>query len=80
MTDCTRKVRNKVGWHRRTLKLSFHLHCAHMHVCTVGAYAHQPVMFSSEPDLPEVECEQLLLQYMPENIQKTKVTQRLFIK
>ena len=51
-----------------------------MHVCTVGAYAHQPVKFSSVPDLPEEECQQLLLQYMPENIQKRKVTQRLFIK
>ena len=54
--------------------------CTHVHVYTVGAYAHQPVKFSSEPNLPEEECEQLLLQYMPEHIQKTKVTQRLFIK
>ena len=40
----------------------------------------QPVKFSTEPDLEEEECQQLLLKYMPAHIQNTKITQRLFIK
>jgi len=39
-----------------------------------------PVKFSTEPDLQEEECQQLLLHYMPEHIRHTKITQRLFIK
>lgn len=39
-----------------------------------------PVKFSMEPDLPEDECQQLLLQYMPEHVRNTKITQKLFIK
>ena len=49
-------------------------------MCTVGPRARQPVKFSLELDLQEEECQQLLLQNMPEHIQKTKITQRLFIK
>ena len=40
----------------------------------------QLVNFSSQPDLPEDECQKLLLQYMPEHVRNTKITQRLFIK
>ena len=40
----------------------------------------QPVKFSSQPDLKKEECQKLLLQYMPEHVQNTKITQRLFIK
>ena len=39
-----------------------------------------PVKFSSEPDLQDEECQQLLQQYMPEHVRNTKITQRLFIK
>ena len=46
----------------------------------VGAPPYQPVKFSSEPDLPKEECQQLLLKYMPAHIRNTKITQRLFIK
>ena len=50
------------------------------HTYVVGDHAHQWVKFGSEPDLPEEECQQLLLQYMPEHVRNTKITQRLFIK
>ena len=40
----------------------------------------QPVKFSTEPDLEEEECQQLLLECMPAHIRNTKITQRLFIK
>ena len=40
----------------------------------------QPVKFSLEQDLPEKACQDLLLEFMPEHISKTKITQRLFIK
>ena len=40
----------------------------------------QPVKFSLERDLEEKECQDLLLDFMPEHISKTKITQKLFIK
>ena len=48
--------------------------------CAVGAHANMPVKFSSEPDLKQKECQQLLQQYMPDHVQNTKITQKLFIK
>ena len=47
---------------------------------TVGFHARQPVKFSSQPNLKEEECRKLLLQYMPDHVKSTKITQRLFIK
>ena len=47
---------------------------------TVGFHAHEPVKFSSQPNLKEEECRKLLLQYMPDHIKNTKITQKLFIK
>ena len=38
------------------------------------------VKFSEDPDLPEEECHQLLEEYMPKHTQKTKITQKLFIR
>ena len=43
-------------------------------------HAKELVKFSSEPDLNEEECQQLLQQYMPDHVRSTKITQRLFIK
>ena len=61
-----------------------HMHAhthTHTHTYTVcSVIVHQPVKFSSQPDLPEEECQQLLLQYMPEHVRNTKTMQRLFIK
>ena len=48
--------------------------------CAVGAHANMAVKFSSEPDLKQKECQQLLKQYMPDHVQNTKITQKLFIK
>jgi len=42
--------------------------------------SYQPVRFSSEPDLQDEECQQLLQHYIPQHIRNTKITQRLFIK
>ena len=53
---------------------------AYMHTYTGGFHACQPVKFSSQADLKEKECQELLQQYMPEHAQNTKIAQRLFIK
>lgn len=38
------------------------------------------VKFSEEKDLEDEECHELLLEFMPQHIASTKITQRLFIK
>ena len=38
------------------------------------------VKFSQDEAPSEKDCHQLLVEYMPDYIQKTKITQRLFIK
>ena len=45
-----------------------------------GKYANIPVKFSTDPDLQDKECHDLLEKYMPEHIASTKITQQLFIK
>ena len=89
MTDYTKKVDGLlcVCVYARLLRLHLPTYT------TVGAHAYHPVKFGTEPDLqgqpvkfslePELleeECQQLLLQYMPEHVRNTKITQRLFIK
>ena len=39
-----------------------------------------PVRFSLDPTLLTDECHKLLELYMPEQIRKTKITQKMFIK
>ena len=38
------------------------------------------VKFSTDPDLSDEECHQLLLEHMPKHIRATKITQQLFIR
>ena len=42
--------------------------------------APQPVKFSSQDDLKEEKCRELLQYYMPKHARNTKIAQRLFIK
>ena len=51
-----------------------------MYTYAVGVRANKVVKFSSECDLPNEECQELLLRYMPDHVKNTKITQRLFIK
>ena len=39
-----------------------------------------PVKLSQDPNLTDDECRCLLQYYIPENMNKCKITQRLFIK
>ena len=42
--------------------------------------AGKEVKFSSESDLKDKECQELLLHYMPDHVRNKKITQRLFVK
>ena len=38
------------------------------------------MQFSNDPDLSVKECHKLLKEFMPDHIQETKITQKLFIR
>ena len=41
---------------------------------------HNPVKFSTDPDLTDEICHSLLQEYMPEHITGCKITQQLFVR
>ena len=45
--------------------------------CSLGSGI---IKFSTDPSLPDAECQRLLQKYMPEHVKKTKITQKLFIQ
>ena len=53
-------------------------------IANYGGYGTQPtnkiVKFSDDEDLSDDECHVLLQEYMPDHIQETKITQKLFIR
>lgn len=64
--------------------------CKYLWACKVGCLRKKidrlymdgldPVKFSTDHDLSDMECHMLLQEYMPQHIANTKITQKLFIR